>query len=82
MPTIRNLTRQLLHLHRIGRVIEPEQSLDVTDAEAQLLAGHPQLAGVPPYPQPDPEPDAEPAASVVVVTKPSKSATKKDGESQ
>ncbi len=42
MPSIRNLTKQLLHL-RIGQDIEPEGSLDVTDEQAAQLAGHPLL---------------------------------------
>jgi hypothetical protein len=80
VPTIRNLTSQLLHLHRIGKEIEPDQSMDVTDGEAMLLAGHPLLAGVPPYSQPEPEPSPE--SPPVVATKPSKPIMKEDGESK
>jgi hypothetical protein len=77
VPTIRNRTSQLLHLHRVGREIEPEQSIDVSDDEAQMLAGHPLLTGVPPYPQP------EPPVITAVAAKPSKPiTTQEDGDSQ
>lgn len=52
---IRNLTKQLLHLHRIGRHIEPEATIEVSDEDAAKLAGHPLLDGVPPAPDPTPE---------------------------
>lgn len=50
--TIRNLLDRELPLLR--RVLKPRESVEVDDAEAAELAGHPHLDGPPPI-QPTPE---------------------------